>query len=376
MSDRPSDPLAAARNIASKAWRRASAVPKRGVRLARRAGRLREQAGAFQAEWQIEREIAAVARGRQPIIAGPWLSEVGFEVLYWIPFLRWFEDRYRVDRERVIAVSRGGVADWYRDVADGYVEIFDHVDPDTFSRRNAERREDHESGGQKQTAPGALDHDVIAAVRRTAGLEHAAVCHPSLMYRLFKQFWFGNRALDLVTSHTRHLPLSVTPPSDLGLPAQYVAAKFYTGAALPDTVEHRRALRELVGLMALRLPVVTLDTGMATDEHEDYLFRDIPNVISLRGQLTPRTNLGLQASVIAGAQQFVGTCGSVAWMAPMLGVDTIAVYAEERFLVSHIVFASQVYWRMGAARFDTLDLRAAMQMDSMTPAASAEMTRQ
>jgi len=372
MRDRPGDPLAAARNVASKAWRRAAAIPKRGVRLARRAGRLREQAGAFQAEWQLEREIAAVARGRHPIIVGPWLSEVGFEVLYWIPFLRWFEDRYRVDRGRVVAVSRGGVADWYRDVAAGYVEIFDHVDPDTFSRRNAERREDNESGGQKQTAPGALDRDVIAAVRRTAGLEHAVVCHPSLMYRLFGQFWFGNRALDLVMSHTRHLPLTVTPPSELGLPAQYVAAKFYTGAALPDRAEYRCALRELVRLMALRMPVVTLDTGMATDEHEDYLFRDVPNVISLRGQLTPRTNLGLQASVIAGAQQFIGTCGSVAWMAPMLGVDTVAVYAEERFLVSHVLFASQVYWRMGAARFDTLDLRAAMQMEYLALPAMAE----
>ena len=370
------DSLAAVGNLAAKGWRRASAVPRRGVRLARRAARFREHVEAFQTEWRLEREIAALARGRQPILAGPWLSEVGFEVLYWIPFLRWFEDRYRVDRERVIAISRGGVAEWYGDVAAGYVEIFDHVDPDTFSRRNAERREAKESGGQKQTAPGALDRDVIAAARRAAGLEHAAVCHPALMYRLFNQFWFGNRALDLVISHTRHLPLTVTPPSDLGLPAQYVAAKFYTGAALPGTSEYRGALRELVRAMALRLPVVTLDTGMATDEHEDYLFRDVPNVISLRGQLTPRTNLGLQASVIAGAQRFVGTCGSVAWMAPILGVDTIAVYAEERFLVSHIMFAKQVYSRMGAARFDTLDLRAATQMDWLAPAEAAETARQ
>ena len=335
----------------------------------RRVGRLHEQAGAFQTEWQIEREIAAVARGRQPIIVGPWLSEVGFEVLYWIPFLRWFEDRYRVGRERVVAVSRGGVADWYRDVAGKYVEIFDHVDPETFGRQNAERREDNESGGQKQTALGSLDRDILSTARRATGLESAAVCHPSLMYRLFSQFWLGNRALDLVQSHTRHLPLSVPRVPGLGLPAQYVAAKFYTGAALPDTAEYRRALRELVRIVAQQLPVVTLDTGMATDEHEDYLFHDIPNVISLRDQLTPRTNLGVQASVIAGAQRFVGTCGSVAWMAPMLGVDTIAAYAQDRFLTSHIMFASQVYARMGAAKFETLDIRAAMQVDWLAPEA-------
>ena len=371
MIDRPGDPLAVARNLASKAWRRAAAVPKRGVRLARRAGRLREQAGAFQAEWRIERDIAAVARGRQPIIAGPWLSEVGFEVLYWIPFLRWFEDRYRVDRERVIVVSRGGVAEWYRDVAAGYVEIFDHVDPDTFSRRNAERREDNESGGQKQTVPGALDSDLIAVARSATGSEDATVCHPSLMYRLFNQFWFGNRALDLVVSHTRYVPLTVKAPVDLGLPERYIAAKFYTGVALPDTSESRGALRELVGMATMRMPVVLLDTGMTTDEHEEYLFRDMPNVVSLRERLVPSTNLGVQTTVIAGAEGFIGTCGGLAWLAPLLGVDTLAVYSEERFLVAHIFFAGQAYRQIGAARFDTLDLRAVTELNLLASAAAA-----
>jgi hypothetical protein len=92
-TQRGGEPLAAVRNLAAKAWRRAIAAPKRGVRLMRRADRLREQAAAFGEEWRVERDIAAVARGRGPIIAGPWLSEVGFEVLYWVPFLRWFEDR-------------------------------------------------------------------------------------------------------------------------------------------------------------------------------------------------------------------------------------------------------------------------------------------
>lgn len=369
------DPLAAVRNFAAKAWRRTVAVPKRGVRLARRADRLREQAAAFHAEWQIERELAAMARGRGPIVAGPWLSEVGFEVLYWIPFLRWFEDRYRVDPERVIALSRGGVAEWYGDVAARYVEIFDHLSPEEFSRRNRERHQREESGGQKQTTAGALDDDLIAAARSATGIGDATVCHPSLMYRLFNRFWFGNRALDLVVSHTRYVPLTVTPPVDLGLPERYIAAKFYTGAALPDTPESRGALRELVRAAATAMPVVMLDTGMATDEHEDYLFRDMPNVISLRERLVPSTNLGVQTTVIAGARGFIGTCGSLAWLAPLLGVDTLAVYSEERFLVSHIFFAAQAYRQIGAARFDTLDLRAVTELNLLASAVDVAQGR-
>jgi hypothetical protein len=280
-----------------------------------------------------------------------------------------------VDRERVIAVSRGGVADWYADVAARYVEIFDHCDPATFARRNAERRAQDESGGQKHMTQGAFDAELLAMARATTGASDAAVCHPSLMYRLFHQFWLGNRAADLVFRHTSHRRVAsggaggASAMPALGLPDRYIAAKFYTGAALPDTPACRGALRDLVRLAAARMPVVMLDAGLATDEHEDYLFHDIPNVLSLRARLEPRTNLGVQTAVIAASHGFIGTCGSLAWLAPMLGIDTVAVYADDRLLTSHLYFARQVFRDMDAARFETLDLRAALELDLLTPAA-------
>jgi hypothetical protein len=370
-----SDPLAALQNIAAKAWRRAAAVPRRGVRLTRRATRLQQQAASAAAEWQLEREIAAVARGRGPIVAGPWLSEVGFEVLYWIPFLRWFEDRYRVNPARVIAVSRGGVADWYGDVAGDYLEIFEHMTTEEFARRNAERRDRDESGGQKQITRGAFDRELVALAERRVRVTPAAVLHPGLMYRLFNEFWFGHRALDLVVSHTRYVPLAFAPAAAIPLPDRYVAVKFYTGTALPDTNEYRRNLREIVRSIAAHTPVVMLDAGMATDEHEDYLFGDLDNVTSLGAHLTPATNLGIQARVIAHADGFVGTCGSLAWLAPMLGVNTVAVYANDRFLTSHVFFARHAYRQVDAARFDLLDLRAAVALDAVTAATAGVAVR-
>jgi len=158
------------------------------------------------------------------------------------------------------------------------------------------------------------------------------------------------------------------PVIDLRLPERFIAAKFYTGAALPDTPECRRGLRDLVRQAAAEMPVVMLDTGLATDEHEDYLFADIPNVTSLRAQLEPRTNLGLQTAVVAASQGFLGTCGSLAWLAPMLGVRTVAVYADERLLTTHLYLARQVFRRMNAAPFETLDLGPALQLDLLAPA--------
>ena len=59
----------------------------------------------------LERDLAATGRAAAtPIVAGPWLGEVGFELLYWVPFLRWFAERFAVAPERLLVVSRGGTA--------------------------------------------------------------------------------------------------------------------------------------------------------------------------------------------------------------------------------------------------------------------------
>ena len=356
------NPAAAARNIGLKIVRRALQVHKPVVRMARRAERVREHLGYRRDEWQIERDIARIARGHGPIIAGPWLAEVGYEALYWIPFLRWFEDVYRIDPARVVALSRGGVDHWYGALAGQYVDLFDFFTPEEFAARNDERRGETEGGGQKQSALGAFDRDILQRVQERLGRAEMQVFHPALLFRLFKQFWLGNQSADFLWQHTRFERHPAPPPASLDLPADYVAAKFYTGTALPDGDATRRALRSLVARVAERHTVVVLDAGMAVDEHKDYLFEGLANVRTLRGAITPRTNLGLQTQVIAGARQFIGTCGSVAWLAPLLGVPTLAVFSDDRLLTPHLMVARHVYRAAGAARFSTVDLRAFEQL--------------
>ena len=105
----------------------------------RHRAELREQLQWSRASWAVEREIDDIASAGRTILAGPWLSEVGFETLYWVPFLRWVKAAFRLDASRVVAVSRGGVASWYEGIATRYVEIWDHVDPVEFARRTGER---------------------------------------------------------------------------------------------------------------------------------------------------------------------------------------------------------------------------------------------
>ena len=97
---------------------------KRPIRdVLRHRAELREQLQWSRTAWQIEREIEdAVTRGRT-LVVGPWLSEVGYEALYWVPFLRWVKEAFRLDASRVVAVSRGGVGSWYEGIAGRYIEI-------------------------------------------------------------------------------------------------------------------------------------------------------------------------------------------------------------------------------------------------------------
>ena len=329
-------------------WRKV----KRPVRDAlRHRVELREQLQWSRAAWAVEREIDDVVNSGGTIVVGPWLSEVGFETLYWIPFLRWVRSAFRVDPSRVVAVSRGGVSAWYEGIATRYVEIWDHLAPEEFARRTGER------GATKQLAVSAFDREVVQIVERVVG-QRVSVLHPSLMYRLFSLFWSGQRAQSFLDSHTRLQRF--TPPKILDpgrLPREYVAVKFYAARSLPDTPDVRRTLASFVESLAERTNVVLLDTGLVLDEHADYSFGASGRVISAKPWMTPANNLGVQTQIIAGAQAFVGTCGSVAWLAPMLGVNTSAVYLDAKWLHAHLGVMLRACHRVGAGHFAALDLR-------------------
>jgi hypothetical protein len=292
------------------------------------------------------------------------LSEVGYEALYWVAFVRWFARQYRIDPARLVVVSRGGTGSWYADVAHQYIELLDLFEPDDFARRNAERQA---AGDQKQLAASSFDEEILRRIEARHGVRPGSVLHPSLMFRLLRRFWLGNATLEYALQHLRFARVGeadgvAVPP----LPDRFTAVKFYTGTAIRDTPEHRRLLRTLVERLACRGPVVVLGTGLKLDEHEDFLFAGIPNVTGLQVS-APQTNLAVQTEVIRRSSLFVGTAGSLAWLAPMLGVDTVALHADDRFLGPHLYAARYAYTSIPAGRFMALDLNGAAHLDLVLP---------
>ena len=350
----------AARNLGLKAVRRLQAVPKPFVRLMRRRARSEEHR-AFRLEAEtIDQDIARLAAGRHPIVAGPWLTEVGYEVLYWIPFLRWFQDAFGITRDRLVVVSRGGMEAAYREIAASYVDIFDVMTPAELAARNAERRSSGEGGGQKQSSASSLDDELLAAARSRLGLSTAAVCHPSLMFRLFRNVWHGNLPFDLLWRRTRYVAggrASMAAAMPAGVPHDFIAAKLYTGPALSSSDATRAAVRALVTQVASMAPVILLDADVGIDEHRDFDLRGIPGVMSASNLMTARTNLDVQLALIARSRFFLSACGGLAWQAPFLGVPTVALYDSDHLLAPHLFVARQAGARSGAAEFTPLDLR-------------------
>jgi hypothetical protein len=175
---------------------------------------------------------------------------------------------------------------------------------------------------------------------------------------MFRNVWHGNLPVDVFTTHTRYATRRLDIAPIPGIPADFIAVKLYAGPALTTADATRVAVRALIEQAARVAPVVLLETEFGLDEHRDFDLSGIPNVTSAGTLMQPRTNLSVQLSLIARSRFFLGTCGGLAWVAPFLGIPTVAVYDSDAMLLPHLLLARQAGHAAGAAEFAPLDLRA------------------
>ncbi len=310
------------------------------------------------AEWtsrRVQAQLGALASGPGPIVAGPWLGEVGFELLYWVPFLAWFVERFNVPRERMVIVSRGGTRDWYAHLSSHYRDVFDHVSPAEFRVRNDERS--IELGEQKQIAATAFDRRLLSPILDQLHVSPDRVLHPSLMFRIFRPYWWTHQDSAWVGRHARFQTLSASPEGELlsRLPRDYVAVKFYYNDSFPATDTNRRFARGLLRTLCERGPIVSLSTGLAIDDHEGWEEEETLAAHGIRADLSPANNLRLQSLIVANARAWVGTYGGFAYLAPFHAVPATAYFSNpDGFSKRHLALAQEVFARLSPAPLLTL----------------------
>lgn len=300
---------------------------------------LKEVARAAWNEWAAARvwaELRRIGRGGKPVLIGPWVSEMGFEVLYWIPFLRRAFQTCDIRPERAVILSRGGTASWYDGLAARYIELFDLVTPQEFKRQNQARL--LAEGVQKHKRVTDFDRHLFDKARATLGIAEADWVHPSLMYNLFEPFWDGSRPWRFLERFVLYQPMARGLRQDRqGLPERYVAAKFYFSKAFPDTPANRRSVDRIIEALTARTDVVLLHTDLELDDHLDLHVVSRPRVHLLPRPLAPRDNLAAQSALMAGADLFVGTYGGFSYLPLFYGIPSVALYSSAgRYLACHL----------------------------------------
>ncbi|MDQ3645193.1 MAG: hypothetical protein M3356_06795, partial [Actinomycetota bacterium] len=277
---------------------------------------------------RVRAELAGLARGDGPVLAGPFMGEVGFELLYWLPFVRWAVEQEPGLRGRLVLVSRGGTASWAADLdAAGYVDVLSLISPEELVRRRP---------SLKQREVSALDEELLAAVRDHLGVGDPGVLHPSLLFDLYyRMVKHDRRAFAAAVAPTedgaRGLAASyrpIAPPGPLpeaGLPDEYVAVRFYGRASLPASAENQELVRRLVANLADKVPVVLLGHDLELDDHSDIGAGRGERILSVAHLMRPADNLEVQTRVLAGARGFVGTYGGLSYLAPSLGLPSLAL---------------------------------------------------
>jgi hypothetical protein len=301
-------------------------------------------------------QVLATSKSTRPVIVGPWSSEVGFEVLYWIPLLHWIKETEPKLAKRFVIVSRGGVREWYKGLGREYVDIFDIMPPEEFRlRREAEIQS--RGGKQKQLRASRFEHEIIERVKQRLSVDEVDMLHPGVMYRILSQLR-KQSAVQRYRKVSLHYPMK---PPDLGplaglLPEDYIAVKFYFSYAFPDTEENRRFVRETIETLTEKANVVLLNTGMRIDDHADFEPTGSNRVIRLDHLMTPTNNLAIQTAAISRARAFVGTYGGLSYLPPHFGIPSICFYSDEdRFEQHHLEVARRIFQGAKWGKFVALD---------------------
>jgi hypothetical protein len=317
-------------------------------RIARIARRRSLPAAAHAARREVallrdERLLARGLAGRGPVAAGPFVGEVGYELLYWRPFLLRLLRRHAVDPSRVTLIGRGGSGAWYRDVSAASVDAFDLVPPEAL-REATERRK---LGSTKQLDPDALDRELL----ERSGSTGATVIHPRYMYWRLRYLWEGMRdpADAAVLCDWDGLPRTALPAAiESRLPPEYIAVKAYSNDCMPDG---HPALAEIVEAIVRVAPVVLLAAPVAADTHTDV--GGIAGAVRVDDVLDPAENLAQQGEIVARSRALVSTYGGFSYLGAFLDVPTVAFAARPEAnprheLVLRAALPDAAFTRVGA----------------------------
>jgi hypothetical protein len=302
---------------------------------------------------QLRATIRELAAGEGPVLVGPYYGEVGFELLYWLPMIRWAVREFPALEGRLVVVSRGGSGYWWRSSFEcRYVDILSLYPPDEYLGEV--------KGAFKQRRPSESDYAILGRINEQLGTENAQVLHPKVMYEFYYQACKSTQSVfvDAVKETIDGLeglaaiyePIPPPEPdAELAelLPEEYVAVRFYYRDSFPDAPDNHAFCRRVIETVAGRIPVVLLNNGMELDDHRDFAPEagsGPGGIIRIDHLMTPENNLYVQTCALGRARGFIGVYGGLSYLPPFLGRSSIAFCSTlETIRPWHTALAQRVF---------------------------------
>lgn len=291
--------------------------------------------GAAPVARQIEELAASDADG---IVLGPWHGDLSAEVVYWLPFLSWVTRR--LGRERLVAVSRGGVDPWYEAHAANYLDILDYF-------TLAEMREGTDSTKEPGDVPrrsAHFDREVVRVVKQAFGMQNVRTLHPSVLAELGRQYWKGGPADAIV---------KFAVPRPLPAPCQRTRGGYvFVGLPGNDTAPSLDQEQLIAALDTLTSRATVVISGASTD-----LLARVRSTVHVRAWTHVGPDASRTASLVealSSAAAFVGLHSSYDLLPAQCGVPTLLIRRSVASDQRHIEHARRMATERGGATIDQL----------------------
>ena len=286
--------------------------------------------GELKNQISAEGVMAAAAEGRGPIILGPWWGEPELEILYWIPFLRWWRRRYQVDKDRLVAISNGAAAAWY-DCQ--HLDLDQLFEADLLAKLGQDRTAEL-AARNKRFGTTAADRQILKRMDRRLGFRGLNVVPPWTMAVSLEPYWSGVAGPALLTARTRALAFKIKEKHARRLYPDLPAAYVVMGAARDEQEPPAEVLQRAAETSRL---VILHESGEA--EWAERAAASNPRIQAIA--LDPASAKGVASTVLAAAEAYVGPQNWMAHVAAALGRPAICLRdgAGERQLIDQAAAA-------------------------------------
>jgi len=281
------------------------------------------------------------------LIIGPWYSEIGYELLYWLPYL-W--KRFATDikkYERIIVISRGGVGAWYSWIKRSeYVNIED-IDSKFLNKIYTERRH---GSFQKQMKFSAYDKELLDKFfnKYSINKKDCDILDPSFIFLSIWGFLLEEKGVKslkpILHKNFKFSKLDVKNYFNELQP--YIAIKIYSNSCL-DIDDNSNFYLKKISLIFQRLKklnynFVLLDFDIKDDHSQLKLNNEIFDEFNIKrmsqmiDDIDFKNNIGIQSQIMKFSKFTLTSYGGFSYLAPMYDLKSLTISnTNEKIIFRH-----------------------------------------